>query len=302
MINTQERTYRRPNVGKLKRPGPGDWVILAVCVLLILACLLPVMSVAARSLSSNDALIRRDVTLWPVELTFDAYRTVLSDARFTWSLAWTAMLTGLFTILAMLMTVFCAYPLHYDHLKGRRLINILIIFTMYFHAGIVPMFLLYQRLGLLNHPMVLVLPGLISVFNMIIMRSFFYGIPESLRESAEIDGAGPVRVLLKVYLPLSKPVLATLSLFYAVGRWNGFSDALMFVQDRTWHPIQLLLFNILQNIVQIEVQAQEGFAMPGHAETLRSASVMVAMIPILLVYPWLQKYFISGVTLGAVKG
>jgi putative aldouronate transport system permease protein len=154
---------------------------------------------------------------------------------------------------------------------------------------------------MLNKPIVLVIPGVLSVFNMIIMRSFFYGIPDSLRESAEIDGASYIQILLKIYLPLSTPVIATLALFYAVGRWNGFSDALMYMNERHWHPIQLLLYNILNNISNVEVATKEGFSSPGLSETLKAATVMFATVPILLVYPWLQRYFITGVTLGAIK-
>ena len=156
---------------------------------------------------------------------------------------------------------------------------------------------------MLDKPIVLIVPNMLSIFNMIILRSFFYGIPESLRESAEIDGAGPIRTLIRIYLPLSASVLATLSLFYAVGRWNGFSDALMYMsKNRKYYPIQLLLYQILQNTTQIEVATQEGFFPPGISETLKMATVMFATVPIVLVYPWLQRYFISGVTIGAIKG
>ena len=172
---------------------------------------------------------------------------------------------------------------------------------MYFNAGTIPNYLLLKDLNMLNKPVVLIVPGVVSVFNMIIMRSFFYGIPISLRESAQIDGAGFIQILLKIYLPLSKPVIATLTLFYAVGRWNGFSDALMYMSDRRYYPIQLLIYNILNNIMHVEVMTQEGFSMPGLSESLKAATVMIATIPILVVYPFLQKYFISGVTLGAIK-
>jgi len=202
----------------------------------------------------------------------------------------------------MVMTTICAYPLTYDKLKGRKVINTLIIFTMYFNAGTIPNYLLLKDLDLINNPLVLIIPSCLSVFNMIIMRSFLYGIPESLRESAEIDGAGPIRILISIYLPLSTSVIATLSLFYAVGRWNGFSDALMYMNDRKYHPIQLLLYNIINNVSSIEVSAQEGFTNPGLSEGLKAATVMFATVPILLVYPWLQRYFITGVTIGAVKG
>jgi ABC-type sugar transport system, permease component len=287
---------------KSKRTRLGDWIIVAICVMVILACLLPLLNIVARSLSSAEAMVKNEVLLWPVGLDFKAYTAVLGDSKVTWSLVWTAILTVVTTVWCMFMTILCAYPLIYDNLKGRKLILAIIIFTMYFNAGIIPTYLLLKGLHLLNNPLVLILPGSISVFNVIIMRSFFFGIPESLRESAELDGAGPLRVLINVYLPLSMPVLATLSLFYAVGRWNGFSDALMFMSNRDYYPIQLLLFNILNSVTSVEVATQEGFTSPGLSESIKSATVVFATVPILLIYPWLQRYFISGVTIGAVKG
>ncbi|HHX62875.1 MAG TPA: carbohydrate ABC transporter permease [Epulopiscium sp.] len=263
--------------------------------------LLPLLTVLARSLSSVDALIKNKVLFWPVDFNLDAYKTVLGDKKYIWALAWTAILTIIATISSMTMTTLCAYPLIFDSLKGRKFINFIIVLTMYFNAGTIPNYLLLKDLHMINKPIVLILPGVISVFNMIIMRSFFYGIPVSLRESAQIDGAGFIQILIRVYLPLSKPVLATLALFYAVGRWNGFSDALMYMNNRTYYPIQLLLYNILNNIMQVEVAAQEGFSMPGLSESLKAATIMIATIPILIVYPFLQKHFVSGVTLGAVK-
>jgi len=288
---------------KSKNVKFGDWVVVFICVILIIVCLLPMLNVLARSLSSAQALIKNQVLLWPVELNFDAYKTVLSDSKYTWSLAWTAILTVICTIVSMTMTIICAYPFVYDHLKGRRFLNSMIILTMYFNAGTIPHYILYKKLGLLDNPLVLVIPNCLSVFNMIIMRSFFYGIPASLRESAEIDGAGPIRILLNIYIPLSTSVMATLSLFYAVGRWNGFSDALMYmINEKRYHPIQLLLYNILNNVTNVEIATQEGFSTPGLSDTLKAATVMFATVPILLIYPWLQKYFITGVTIGAVKG
>ncbi len=287
---------------KSKRTRMGDWIIVGVCVLLIAICLLPMLNILARSLSSSTALVRNEVLLWPVGLNLSAYESVLKDVRYTQSLGWTAMLTVICMVWSMFMTVICAYPLTYDNLKGRKFFNTLIILTMYFSAGTIPNYLLLKDLGLLNNPLVLIIPNCLSVFNMIIMRSFFYNIPDSLRESAELDGAGPIRILISIYLPLSTSVLATLTLFYAVGRWNGFSDALMFMNKREYFPIQLLLYNILNSISSVEVATQEGITTPGIAETLRMTAVMVATIPIILVYPFLQKYFIAGVTIGAVKG
>lgn len=288
---------------KTKRSRAGDYLVAFICLLLIFACLLPMINILARSLSSSETLIRNQVTIWPKGFNLEAYRLVLTDSKYTWSLAWTAILTVICAVFSMFMTTLCAYPLTYEKLKGRRFFNGLILLTMYFNAGTIPTYLLLKDLRMLNKPVVLIVPYCLSVFNMIIMRSFFYGIPESLRESAEMDGAGPIRVLVSIYLPLSKPAIATLSLFYAVGRWNGFSDALMFMNNRTYYPIQLLLYNILKSITSIEIATQEGFATnPGLTETLQAATVVFATVPILLVYPWLQKYFITGATLGSIKG
>ncbi|MDR0759148.1 MAG: carbohydrate ABC transporter permease [Treponema sp.] len=289
-----------------KSPGAnpvtaGDIFITILCVGLVLICLLPMVNLAARSLSSANALMRNQVTLLPVGLNWDAYTTILHDARYIRSLWWTATLTVGCTLLSLTMTILCAYPLIYDQLKGRRILNTMVIITMYFGAGTIPTYLLLKSLKMLDTAWVLIIPNCLSVFNVIIMRSFLFGIPMSLRESAEIDGAGPLTVLLRIYLPLSTPVLATLALFYAVGRWNGFTDALMYVKNRDLFPIQLLLYNILNTTNSMETAAQEGFTTPGVGETLRAASVMFATVPILIVYPWLQRYFITGATLGAVK-
>ena len=288
---------------KSKSTKFGDIIIVIVCLILIFICLLPMLNVLARSLSDTSYLIRNEVTLIPKGLNFEAYKTVLKNERFVHSLWYTALLTVGCTILSLFMTVICAYPLTYDKLKGRKFLNGFIVFTMYFSAGMIPHYVMLSNMGMLETVWVLVIPSCLSVYNMIIMRSSFYSVPESLREAAEIDGAGPIRTLVQIYLPLSKPVLATLALFYAVGRWNGFSDALLYIKKtRELYPIQLYLYNILQNASSGEAAAQEGFAMPGLSETLKMASVMFATVPILLVYPWLQRYFVSGVTIGAVKG
>ncbi len=279
----------------------GDWVIVFVCVIIALLCLLPMINLLARSLSGTDYLLKHEVYLIPKGFNFEAYATVLKDPKYLKAFVWTVVLTIICTFLSLAMTTLCAYPLIFPALKGRKAINIFITVTMFFNAGTIPNYLLMQKLGLLDNPLVLIVPGCLSVYNMIIMRSFLYGIPESLRESAEIDGASYFTILLKIYLPLSKPVLATLALFYAVGRWNGYSDALMYMKNKDFYPLQLLLYNILNNINQVEVATQESFTMPGLQDSLKAAIVMFSTIPILCIYPFMQKYFIQGVTLGAVK-
>ena len=279
----------------------GDWVIVFICVIIAALCLLPMINLLARSLSGSDFLLKHEVYLLPKGINFDAYVTVLKDPKYIKAFVWTVFLTVVCTFLSLTMTTLCAYPLIFPALKGRKAINIFITITMFFNAGTIPNYLLMQKLNLLDNPLVLIVPGCLSVYNMIIMRSFLYGIPESLRESAEIDGASYFTILLKIYLPLSKPVLATLALFYAVGRWNGYSDALMYMKNKDYYPLQLLLYNILNNINQVEVSTQEGFSTPGLQDSLKAAIVMFSTIPILCIYPFLQKYFIQGVTLGAVK-
>ncbi len=279
----------------------GDWVFVIICVIISLMCLLPMVNLLARSLSGTDYLVRHEVYLWPKGWNIDAYKTVLTDMKYIRAFVWTVVLTIMCTFLSLFMTTICAYPLIFEKLRGRNAINIIITITMFFSAGTIPNYLLMKALGLLDNPLVLMVPYCMSVYNMIIMRSFFYGIPDSLRESAEIDGASYFRILVSIYLPLSKPVLATRALFYAVGRWNGYSDALMYMKDKDYYPLQLLLYNILNNINSVEVATQEGFSAPGLKDSLKSAIVMFSTIPILCIYPFLQKYFIHGVTLGAVK-
>ena len=301
---------------KSKTAKIGDWVVAIICFFVILLCVMPMINLLAQSLSSAQAVINRRVTFWPVihnmenntfklGATLDSYKYVFLDPDFSRSMYWTAILTIICTLVSLIMTILCAYPLTYPRLKGKFIINTLIIFTMYFNAGTIPNYILMRNLGLLNNPLVLIIPNCLSVFNMIILRSFFYGIPDSLRESAEIDGANPITVLLRIYLPLSTSVLATLALFYAVGRWNGFTDALLYINAAPqWIPIQLKLYQLIQNMSSIEVATVEmvSGAVPRASDAMKAAAIMFATLPILVVYPWLQRYFITGVTIGAVKG
>ena len=304
--NLTGRKRLRDGMIKSRKTRIGDLTIAAICFVLMLICLLPMLHVLAASLSSADSLIKNEVFIWPKGWNIEAYKTVLTTEKYVRSLGWTVILTVICTLLSITLTICCAYPLTYSNLRGGKFINIFILFTMYFSAGTIPNYLLLSHLKMLNTPFALIFPNCIGVFNVVIMRSFFYSVPDSLREAAEIDGAGPIRVLIKVYLPLSMPVIATLSLFYAVGRWNGFSDALMYLNssssEKYW-PIQLLLYHVIQNTTQTSEQAaQEGFFDAGVSKTIQMATVMFATVPILLVYPWLQRYFVTGVTIGAVKG
>jgi putative aldouronate transport system permease protein len=184
-------------------------------------------------------------------------------------------------------------------LKGRKVIMLVMVFTMYFSGGLIPDYMLIKDLNILNTPYALVLPSLMSVFNMIILKSFFENLPESLEEAAYLDGCNDLQILLKIMLPLSKPALATIALLYAVFRWNYFQDALFYITDENLYTIQLKLYNVI-NISQ--QMAGENINLNIPSEALKAASIMFGTIPILLVYPWLQKYFVSGITIGATKG
>ncbi|MDR2964681.1 MAG: carbohydrate ABC transporter permease [Treponema sp.] len=301
---------------RTKKAKIGDLIVAAICLGAVLLCILPMINLLAQSLSSSQSVINNKVKFIPVVYkaenhsfrtgaTLESYRYVFLDKDFTRSMWWTAILTIICTLVSLAMTILCAYPLTYGWLRGKGLINTIIIFTMYFNAGTIPNYILMRSLGLLNNPLVLIIPNCLSVFNMIILRSFFFGIPDSLRESAEIDGANPFTVLTRIYLPLSGPVLATLSLFYAVGRWNGFGDALLYINRAPqWVPIQLKLWQLIQDTTSIDFTTVEMVAgnIPIASDAIKAAAIMFATVPILIVYPWLQRYFIAGVTIGAVKG
>lgn len=277
-------------------------LILTLSVALAVAPLLYILSM---SFSSKNAILGGKVSFWPVDFTWEAYESVWKTSSFLHSLWFTVLLTIVSTLASMTMTVLCAYPLSKKNLPGRKFITTIIILTMYFSGGIIPDYILMQSLHIKNTPAVLVLPGLISVYNMIVIRSFFCSLPESLIESAKIDGASDFKVLWSIVLPLSLPALATVGLFYAVGRWNGFSDALIYITNPNYYPIQLKLYQIITAMTDVEIAINEGAAIASStvsAENVKAACMVVALVPILLVYPRIQKYFLSGVTIGAVKG
>ena len=200
----------------------SDFVIAFVILILSLTCILPFIHVAAKSISSNTAVMSKQVYLWPIGINFDAYAAIFRDGQLTYSMGYTVVVTVLFTLIGMVITVFAAFPLSMKGLKGRSFFALLLMFTMYFSAGLIPEYLLYKDLHLINTMWVLVLPLAFSPYNMLIMKSFLAStIPDSLYEAAYLDGANHFQILGRVVLPLSKPIIATLSLFYAVGRWNA---------------------------------------------------------------------------------
>ncbi|MDR0898537.1 MAG: carbohydrate ABC transporter permease [Oscillospiraceae bacterium] len=290
--------------GKLNRIRPSDLLIMLIIVLLCLTCVVPFIHIAAKSLSSNTAVLSKQVTLWPKGFNIDAYRSIFLDGQLTHAMVYTVWVTVLFTLIGMVVTVCAAYPLTRKTLRGRTFFSLLIMFTLYFSAGLIPEYLLMKDLGLLNSMWVLVLPLAFSPYNMLIMKSFFQAtIPESLYEAAYLDGASHFTILGRIVLPLSKPILATLSLFYAVGRWNAYADAKYYITKKALQPLQYILSNMVLSASNTEaISLSEGAAVTSTPEVYQAAAIMFATIPILLLYPFLQKYFVQGVMIGAVKG
>ncbi|MBB6634465.1 carbohydrate ABC transporter permease [Cohnella thailandensis] len=281
-----------------------SWDVLIHLSLIIasLACLLPFLHVVSKSFSEDAYVIANKVVLWPEGFTIEAYKKIFADASILRSLYVSVVVTVLFTILGMILTIFAAYPLSRKTFKGRTVLTFIFLFTMYFQGGIIPDYMLINNLGMLETMWSLVLPLAFSAFNLLIMKSALSSsIPDSLEESARIDGAGHFRILWSIVLPLSKPILATLALFFAVGRWNAYQDALFYIkQNVDMRPLQLKLYYLV-------VAASESFQLEAtnvqlsNPEVLKASCVVFATVPILLIYPFIQKYFVQGAMLGAVK-
>lgn len=281
----------------------ADILIYALIAALSIICLIPFIHVAAMSISSDASVYANKVWLIPKDITLNAYKTVLGDPSMMHSLGYTVIITALFTALGMFLTICAAYALSRKRLKGRKVFNIMFLITMYFSAGIIPDYILMSNLNLLDTTAVLVLPLAISAYNMIILRTAMQGIPVELEEAAQIDGCSDFRILVQIMLPLCVPTLATLALFYAVGRWNSFQDALYYINKPELQPLQLKLYNLVNASGSNASLSQEaGGGENQAAEVVKSATIMFATIPIIIVYPFVQKYFVSGVMIGAVKG
>ena len=289
---------------KLKSITLTDILIMTIITILCLTCILPFLHIVAKSVSSNAEVLAKNVYLIPKGLNFDAYKTVFKDGQLTYAMGYSVVMVIVFTVFSLIVTICAAYPLSRKRLKGRSIIAMVLMFTLYFNAGLIPSYLLMKDLKLLNTFWVLVLPLMFSPYNTLIMKSFLQAnIPDSLEESAFLDGATNLQILIKIVLPLSKPILATLALFFAVGRWNTYADAKYYVTTKALQPIQYILSNmILSSSDSSAISLAEGSAVQSTPEVLQAASVMFVTLPIICIYPFLQKYFVKGIMVGAVKG
>ena len=285
---------------KIKLGTIVNYLLLA---LLAFVCLYPFLNVLAYSVSGYNAVLSNRVTIYPIDFTLEAYRQILGRTQIWMAMRTTVLITLVGTLLSLVLTVFAAYALSRQDLPGRKVFTVIILFTMYFGGGMIPTFLVVKGVGLYDMRGAVFIPQSINVFNFIVMRTFFRNLPESLEEAARIDGASHMQSLVKIILPLSLPILATIGLFYAVGYWNSYFDALLYIQSPEKYTLQLRLRGLLFGEELNNSGANlEGIGTQVMTQSLKMATVAVSTIPILIVYPWLQKYFVKGVMIGSVKG
>ena len=298
----------------MRKTSTGDKVFYGVNYTLLtiftLLCVLPFVHIIAISLSSYRAVVSGEVGLLPVDFTLTAYENLIREGTIFLALRNTIWVTVVGVALSMTATTLAAYPLSKKRLNGRPILLWLVIFTMLFNGGLIPTFIVMRTYGLINRYWVLWLLGLASGFNIFIMKTFFQEIPESLEESAWMDGATDITILTRIVLPLSMPVIATLTLFYAVGTWNSYMNVLIYIQDPSKYTLMLRLRQMVNQVNDAMLSADSTEGTEGAAlldnlitpESIRSAAIIVATVPILIIYPFLQRYFVKGVMLGSLKG
>ena len=268
-----------------------DALMIFLCVLI----LIPLIHVIAGSFSDGMSYMTHSgLLLWPLNPTLDAYRSVIHNQNIWTGYGNTLFIVVVGTVLDMLASLIAAYVLSRKNYMLKKFFNLLVVFSMYFSGGMIPFFLVVKEMGLYKSIWALIIPNLINVFNLVIVRTAMTGVPDSLEESAQLDGAGHFTILFRIIAPLILPSVAVVALYYAVAHWNSWFNALLFIKDRKNYPLQLILREIL-----ILSDTDEDFTM---SETIQFATIVVATLPILCVYPFIQRYFVKGIMVGAVKG
>ncbi len=282
-----------------------DGLNVALMFFMMLITLYPFLNVLAVSMSDYSEYVNHPMMFYPRKFDFSAYKLMLHNPLLLSSYKNTLFIAIVGTAVNMVLTLLTAYPLSKKYLRGNKIIMVMILFSMMFGGGMIPNYLLVKKLGLLNSLWALILPGAMSAYNMILMRTFLETIPDSLEESARMDGASDLTVLIRIILPLSMPAMAAIALFYAVSNWNIFFSAVIYTSDRSKWTLQLLLREIILDSAQAAQEAS-GSAAPENGgmvntQNIKTAAIIVTVLPILMVYPFLQKYFVKGIMLGAVK-
>lgn len=298
---------------KVRDPYQNPWyaqaliyLVLAICSAI---CIYPLINVLAKSISAGHAIMKNPMMILPEDLTMEAYKYIVKTPVLMKSFGITVFATVVGTVMNLIITITCAYSLSRVRAPGNKFMLWMTVIPMLFGAGLVPTYILLSDLKLVDNVWVLIIPSLLNPMNALLVRNFFWSIPDSLSESAMIDGATEGTVLTKIILPLSKPIIATIGLFYAVGHWNDYFTGLYFINDNTKWPLQVLLRSI---IVDFNTQGMGSLNLNGgqnvtggvilQPENIKAATIVFATIPIVMVYPFLQKYFVKGVIVGAVKG
>jgi putative aldouronate transport system permease protein len=281
-----------------------DAINYTLLTLICVVMLYPFINVASVSLSSYSAYVNNPMMIWPHDFNLAAYKEIMSRALLWRSYMNTLIVTVCGVSIGIFLYIITAYPLSKSVLKGRKFFMVLIVFTMLFNGGLIPNYYLMRSLGLLDTLAALILPALFSGFSLILMKNFFESLPEELEEAARMDGASDPYILFRIIVPLSKPIIATLCLFAAVGYWNNFFNAIIYIRSVTNWPLMLYLREVIEaaSMMAQQSNAAEMGSQQVTSETLKYATLMIVMIPILSVYPFLQKYFVKGIMLGSVKG
>lgn len=286
-----------------KRYRAFQVVNVLILLLIVALTLYPFLYVLAISFSDERLIYAGKVSIIPMGFNIKTYLVVTSEKYFWLGYKNTIIYTVAGTLLSLFMSTIMAYPLSKKRLKGRNIIMKFTIFTMFFQGGLIPNYLLIKNLGMRNTIWAIIVPGAISTYNMIIMKTFFDGLPSELEEAASVDGLNTYGILLKVVLPLSKPILATMTLFYAVVNWNNWFGPLLYFDSKDKFPVTLYLRNIIVGAQQTAVNSGSSTEdMAQVAATIKSATIILTVMPIICVYPFIQKYFITGIMIGSVKG
>lgn len=293
--------------GKKKADPIFDIVNMVVMSILLIVFLWPLIFVISASLSDPGAVWNGEVIFFPVRFNLNAYKEILGYKDIWIGYRNTLFYTIAGTALNLCFTVFAAYPLSRKDFYTRNFFMFLFMFTMYFSGGLIPTYMVVSGLGLTNTFWAMIVPGAVSVYNMIITRTYFVNsIPESLQEAAQLDGANTFQFLIRIVLPLSKPILAVIGLYYGVAHWNDFFTALLYVNDKALFPLQTFLRDILiQNNLALDaagLDPTDAAAKMQLAQTIKYGVIVVASVPVLCIYPFIQKYFVKGIMIGAVKG
>lgn len=281
-------------------------VIYVLLTIILVLVLYPLIFVVSASISDPLSVSRGEMWLFPKKLSYIGYELVFANKEIWTGYANTLLYTFVGTAINLIMTILAAYPLSRSDFAGRNVITGFMVFTMFFSGGLIPTYLLVKNLHMINTMWALIIPGAVSVWNIIIMRTFFQtSIPNEIQESASIDGCSTMQTLWKIVLPLSMPIIAVMVLFYSVGHWNSYFNALIYLNDRDKYPLQLFLREILIKSQVDQMAGSMDLSVQKHlmeAEAIKYAIVIVANLPVLVLYPFLQKYFVKGVMIGAIKG